>query len=62
MQQDFSIEELNDKFCELVKKIYKMIRTGEDNKSVIVKKLSTGQKEKRIIEINVVDFFNFYLY
>jgi len=45
--QDLSIEELNDKFCELVKEIYKMIGTGEDNKPVIVKKLSTGQKVKK---------------
>ena len=45
--QDMSIDELNEKFCEFVKEIYKTIGTGEDNKPVIVKKLSTGKKEKK---------------
>ena len=45
--QDMTVEELNDKFCEIVKEIYKTIGANEDNKTVTVKKISSGKKEKK---------------
>ena len=44
--QEMTNEELNDKFTEFIKEIYRNIGTGEDSVQ-IVKKLSSGKKKKK---------------
>ena len=44
--QEMTKEELDDKFKEIIKEIYRNIGTGEDS-GQIVRKLSTGQKQKK---------------
>ena len=46
--QEMTLEELNNKFIEIIKEIYKNIGTGEDNKQMVVKQLnSVKQKPKK---------------
>ena len=44
--QEMTKEELDDKFKEIIKEIYRNIGNGEDS-GQIVRKLSTGQKQKK---------------
>ena len=43
--QEMTQEELNNKFTEIIQEIYRNIGAGEDDKPMVVKKLSTRKKQ-----------------